>query len=542
MLSATNRAINNDYPSLQMDNKLADATMEGVNTPFPSGGDPTTISEDFLALVSFASKLGTCVNNDTTDDQNQEVKDEAMLLMSLLMGEQADELLSDVKDTRCEKRKVRGDERPTDMDMGNFSFTFPSLSLQPDDNCDTGNTVSAAPDGTEKMDSSSKIGASKEDDGYCDMEDSSAPPSKLLSRTKCVQDKDMIKDCSESMAHNVLESFGAALVWRAKVWIKSLANVLALKEQKRIDAQKMGLSNDSEMGGVGGDGKKEIRYGEYADDNGNEELLNSREMQIIDAIVKSSEEVSVVNIKTSFRVLSNKLSSQNIDNIPLDLPDAEQPSSKKSKNEEKTPQDDSDEYKVTHKLMFEATISMTSNDGVRYNGVKLQAPGYIQGTFTNKVGSGTKGEETLTGVSMTLDTDALAQSLERQSRLVVRRSAEAALIVASGGDCSSSPHYLESPRVHHSIISPRYVLMSPVKEGSFVDLESKPGLPSIPTNLSGDKNRVVSSSSEGHSSDSSATTAATTPTMSPLKEQKVPSSPSLNGLLSVASEELTRGE
>jgi len=524
-----------------MANSLADATMEGGNAPFPSGGGPTTISEDFLALVSFASKLGTCVNNDTTDDQNQEVKDEAMLLMSLLMGEQADELLSDVKDTRCEKRKIRGEKRPTDMDMGNFSFTFPSLSLQPDDDCDTGNAVSAAPDGTEKMEVSSKIDSSKAD-GDCDMEegDSSAPPSQLLSRTKCVQDKDMIKDCSESMAHNVLESFGAALVWRAKVWIKSLANVLALKEQKRIDAQKMGLSNDSQMGGVGRDGKKEIRYGEYADDTGNEELLNSREMQIIDAIVKSSEEVSVVNIKTSFRVLSNK--SENIDNIPLDLPDAEQPSSKKSKNEEKTPQDNLDEYKVTHKLMFEATISMTSNDGVRYNGVKLQAPGYIQGTFTNKVGSGTKGEETLTGVSMTLDTDALAQSLERQSRLVVRRSAEAALVVASGGDCSSSPHYLESPRVHHSIISPRYVLMSPVKEGTFVDLESKPGLPSIPTNLSGDKNRVVSSSSEGHSSDSSATTAATTPTMSPLKEQKVPSSPSLNGLLSVASEELTRGE
>ena len=517
-----------------MANTLADATMEGVNTPFPSGGDPATISEDFLALVSFASKLGTCVNNDTTDDQNQEVKDEAMLLMSLLMGEQADELLSDVKDTRCEKRKVRGEERPTDMDMGNFSFTFPSLSLQPDDDCDTGNAVSAAPDGAEKPGIPSKIGASKEDDGDCDMEDSSAPPSQLLSRTKCVQDKDMIKDCSESMAHNVLESFGAALVWRAKVWIKSLANVLALKEQKRIDAQKMGLSNDSQMGGEGG-GKKEIRYGEYADDNGNEELLNSKEMQIIDAIVKSSEEVSVVNIKTSFRVLSNKLSSNN-DNLSLSFEDEEQPSSKKSKNEEETPQDNLDEYKVTHKLMFEATVSMTSNDGVRYNGVKLQAPGYIQGTFTNKAGSGTKGEETLTGVSMTLDTDALAQSLERQSRLVVRRSAEAALVIASGGDCSSSPHYLESPRVHHSIISPRYVLMSPVAE---VPLD----LPSIPTNLSsGDKNRVVSSSSEGHSSDSSATTTATTPTMSPLKSQKVPSSPSLNGLLSVASEELTRGE
>ena len=114
-------------------------------SPFPSSaGQQTSITTDFLALVGFAARLSACVNNDdTTEDiDSKSIKDEAMLLMSLLMGDKAEEILSDVKDSRCEKkRKVIGGSsssdcnkhsRPTDKDM-NFSFTFPSLSLQPDD-------------------------------------------------------------------------------------------------------------------------------------------------------------------------------------------------------------------------------------------------------------------------------------------------------------------------------------------------------------------------------------------------------------------------
>ena len=122
--------------------------MLSTPSPFPSSAGPTSITTDFLALVGFAARLSACVNNDDTTDDNgidsKSIKDEAMLLMSLLMGEKAEEILSDVKDSRCEKkRKVVGGSssdsnnehsRPTDKDM-NFSFTFPSLSLQADDDC-----------------------------------------------------------------------------------------------------------------------------------------------------------------------------------------------------------------------------------------------------------------------------------------------------------------------------------------------------------------------------------------------------------------------
>ncbi|KAL7535107.1 hypothetical protein ACHAXR_006271 [Thalassiosira sp. AJA248-18] len=514
-------------------------TMTAAAPAFPSDASRATITTEHLALIGFAARLGTCVNNDDAADGQdaKSVRDEAMLLMSLLMGKKAEEILSEeigVKESRSEKRKK---SRPTECDMGNFSFTFPSLSLQPH-----AGPMGAAAE-TKTTGAAIEIGASEAQDEESDL----PPPSELLGRTQSVRDKDGIRDSSEAMAHNVLESFGAALVWRAKTWIKSLANVLALKEQKRIDALKAATR---ELGGSSDGGathEDEDEKGACAStqeaSKEKDDLMNSKEMQIIDAIVKSSEEVSVVNVKTSYRVLPNKVSPKNSD--ALSIRD-EEPSSKKARTE--SPQDVKD-YKVTHKLMFEATVSMTSNDGVRYNGIKLQAPGYIQGTFSNKAGSTREGEETLTGVSMTLDTDVLALSLERQSRLVVRRAAEAAVMAASGIDCASSPHYMESPHVHHSIISPRYVLMSPVPAYPNGDLSTE--LPSVPSvnALNGQEEEeepkkappALVSSAEDHSSDSSA---ATTLSLKPsIKNTPSPaSSPSFPALLSVANEELSRGD
>jgi len=196
--------------------------------------------------------------------------------------------------------------------------------------------------------------------------------------------------------------------------------------------------------------------------------------------------------------------------------------------------------------MFEATISMTSNDDVRYNGVTLQAPGHIQGTFAQNANSSEEGDETLTGVSMMLDTDALAQSLERQSRLVVRQAAEAALMTARGIDSSSS-HIYESPRVQHSIISPRYVLMSPVPVDRFQQQTSASALPSIPSKeaLNGEsesKKASMVSSSEGCSSDSSADTSLSLTPSTKKPKLPAPMSPSFPALLSVANEERNRGD
>jgi len=572
--------------------------------PSETAAHATAMTSDFLALVGFAARLGTCVNNDASGDGEEgrdgqdakSVRDEAMLLMSLLMGEKAEEILSEdicVKESRCRKRSNRngGGMLPYCKDRGGgatgdgeFEFTFPSLSLQTED-CMT-MTESSPPAGEAAHGESGateehrQAGHQEAGEGRAEEDQDLPPPSQLMGRPQSVRDRDSIRDGSEAMAHNVLESFGAALAWRAKTWIKSLANVLALKEQKKAaageDAAGEGRSShrDEVERGAAADGE----FSQEADED-EDDIMNSKEMQIIDAIVKSSEEVSVVNIKTSFRVMPNKVSSRK--NTIRDQ--GEQPSASKkakTKKETKPAPKNTNEYRVTHKLLFEATISMTSNDGVRYNGVKLQAPGYIQGTFTKTSGNNTRsndeegveGDETLTNVSVTLDTDTLALSLERQSRLVVRRAAEAALMAAGGVEASTSPRLTDSPHVHHSIISPRYVLMSPVNMGVYATASWKeqttplPQVPSVhalsgqeditPSTSSSQKSTsaVVSSSSEGGGCESSDSSAATTTTLLPSKKPSgagssgisigigAPQSPSFPALLSVANDELTRGE
>ncbi|KAL3781148.1 hypothetical protein ACHAW5_002414 [Stephanodiscus triporus] len=510
------------------------STMTAPSSPPPAlpcdvanGGGAQTV--DFTALVGFAARLGTCVNNDDTADGQDEksVRDEAMLLMSLLMGDKAEEILSDVKKSRCDKRRRRGwiDRSEDCHDMGNFSFTFPSLSLQPARHADATASGFAA----------EAAGCAR--NGEDGAEDRPCPsPSQLLGRVQSVHDKELIRDSGEAMAHNLLESFGAALVWRAKTWIKSLANVLALKEQKRIDALKAASGEGGVEAGSDQD-LEDVEGGDKGDEN--DDLMNSKEMYIIDAIVKSSEEVSVVNIKTAFRVLSSRVSHLDGDAAPLSITDPQEPASKKAR-EEQSPQDVA-EYKLTHDLMFEATISMTSNDGVRYNGVKLQAPGYIQGTFANKAGSSTEGGQTLTGVSMTLDTDALALSLEIQSRLVVRRAAEAALMSSRCADCGPSLNkYMESPpRAHPSAIPPRYVLMSPAPECSSGSLAE---LPPIPTEneLIGEELSELNEEEESEKvpvvSDED-TSPNTTPSLTPSEQANF-----LPALVSAANEEKIRGD
>ena len=478
-------------------------TSRDMETPSTFSAISSGVTSEQLALIGVCARLGTCVNNDNSNGPGEKsVRDEAMLLMNLLKGRRASEILSDHVESRpsplC-KRKSELLDCETQAD-GTFTFTSPSLSLEADAHADV-----------HEASSFQRSPASNRD---CTEErsDKLLSPSALLSRPQSNHDKDGIRGSGEFMAGNFLRSFGAALEWRAKTWIKSLATVLALRQQQRIDAPKRSQQQ------IAGSNRM----------NENEDLMSSREMQIIDAIVKSSEEVSIVNIKTTFRVLQATSGRDDSSSV----------SPKKVVKRES--HETTSQYTVTHKLSFEATISLTSNDGVRYNGIEIKAPGFIQGTFSRDYGSVTA-EESLSSVNITLDTNVLADALERQSRLVVRNAAESTL-VASGTSINGKPPRSDSPRVHHSVISPRYVLMSPMQKSHFTTIANdKAGLPQVPSvsALAGTDDcpmygaNTVSSSSHGScSSDSSANT---TPSLAPVKNSQSPSFPAL---LSVANEHL----
>jgi len=530
---------------------MAAEELKSVTRPtFHSEASRASVTTEHLALIGFAARLGTCVNNDTENGKAaKSVRDEAMLLMSLLTGKKASEILSEevgVNESPDDSRKKH--VRPKDRDMGNFSFTFPSLSLQPDAAVATQSPTHAAARG-DTVDSTEE-----RDQETTDL----PPPSKLLSRTQSITDKDDIRASSEHMAHNVLDSFGAALQWRAKTWIKSLAHVLALKEEQRL--QEAAAANGK--GGQGGTDRRDFAPSTPKNQD-DMDLMSSREIQIIDAIVKSSEDVVVVNLKTSFRVTPNRIQPQEGGGSDDTSPDndSQQPERKKFKTDQVVAQKEK-EYKVAHKLIFEAIVTMTSNDGGRYKTVKLQAPGVIEGVFVTKSESSEK-EETLTGVSLELDTDALALSLERQSRLVVRKAAEATLVAASGieSGATSPTRYTDSPHVHHSVISPRYVLMSPIPTQPYIsdyedDLQkldlSFPVLtdPKVDEEPLTQESRVESSTTapvisddNGCGSDSSAATTTTFPSSSSLVKMVEPTAHTpFPALLSVAKAELTRGE
>lgn len=516
---------------------MAEELKSAIRPTFHSEATRASVTTEHLALIGFAARLGTCVNNDAENGKAaKSVRDEAMLLMSLLTGKKASEILSEevgVKESSDDSNVKH--IRPQDRDIGNFSFTFPTLSLQPHASAATPPPPAAAAKGDTTY--------ASEEQGQDT--DPPPPPSKLLSRTHSITDKDDIRTSSEYMATNVLDSFGAALVWRAKTWIKSLAHVLALKEEQR-------LQEASSANGKGGSDRRDLSHPStpiiHQDDT---DLMNSREMQIIDAIVKSSEDVVVVNLKTSFRVMPKRIPShKSASNDAYPDTNSQEPERKKLKAELMA--QEAKEYKVAHSLVFEAIVTMTSNDGGRYKTVKLQAPGRIDGVFVTK-NEASEGEETLTGVSLELDTDALALSLERQSRLVVRKAAEASLLAASGieSGAASPTRYTDSPHVHHCVISPRYVLMSPVPTQPYIsdyedDLKtdlSFPVLTNPPVEPESSATAPVISDDNGCGSDSSATTTELSSSAKIVKPTaQTPQSPSLPALLSVANSELTRGE
>jgi hypothetical protein len=533
---------------------MAAEELKSVIRPtFHSEASRASVTTEHLALIGFAARLGTCVTNDTENGKAaKSVRDEAMLLMSLLTGKKASEILSEevgVNESPDDSRKKH--VRPKDRDMGNFSFTFPSLSLQPD--------AAAATQSPTLLAARGDTADTTEEEGQ---EADLPPPSQLLSRTQSITDKDDIRSSSEHMAHNVLDSFGAALQWRAKTWIKSLAHVLALKEEERL--QEAAATTNSK-GDQGGSDRRDFAPSTPKRNQDNIDLMSSREIQIIDAIVKSSEDVAVVNLKTSFRVTPNRIQPQEggSDGTSPDT-DSHEPERKKVKADQEGLTQKEKEYKVAHKLIFEAIVTMTSNDGGRYKTVKLQAPGVIEGIFVTKDESSEK-EETLTGVSLELDTDALALSLERQSRLVVRKAAEATLLAAIGieSGATSPTRYTDSPHVHHSVISPRYVLMSPIPTQPYIsdyedDLQkldlSFPVLtdPKVDEEPLTQESRGESSSSatapvisddNGCGSDSSAATTTTIPSSSSVVKIVKPTAHTVfPALLSVANSELTRGE
>jgi hypothetical protein len=156
----------------------------------------------------------------------------------------------------------------------------------------------------------------------------------------------------------------------------------------------------------------------HASDDIIQELLDTAEARVLLFLQKAASEINVVDTKTTLRVLSQRINSehgQQNGSPPLKRRKMEDLSSSSLLTESEY------KYTVGHVLSFESTINLKTPAG--YTEVRMEAPGFIEGTFR----SSDSGEDTLTDISVEVDTNVLAKAMEKSSRIVARTATHAVM-------------------------------------------------------------------------------------------------------------------
>lgn len=339
---------------------------------------------ELVTLSDFASQLENHIAVvDTKDNAKKDVdiREEAEILLSLLSAKPPshspfmDE--DDYTSSSDFQELIRRDP--------SFSFTIPIMSLEPNCSQQCGNDASKSPS------QESSQGSTTSEDSFSSVGATSAP-AQLLSRHLVADGSSVeVENCGETMARNIAKSFHKAVEWRIQSWIHSLSSILVKREQALTEA--------------------------HASDDIIRELLDTAEAQVLLCLQKAASDIQVLDTKTCLRVLPQRI-NRSQDQNGLSCP----PLCKKRKMENVTAslQTESEyKYAVAHGLSFESTMNLKTPAG--YTEVTIEAPGIIEGRFR----SSDLGEDTLTGISVEVDTNVLAMAIERSSRVVARTATHA---------------------------------------------------------------------------------------------------------------------
>lgn len=340
---------------------------------------------ELLALIAFASRLGTCVSKEdgSIADDDDDLRQEAELLMSLMSAtpntSQTEEPVVSDKDTGQSFTKPTDELQPQEVSQTqsnsfqqNFAFSCPSLSLDASSfRCRPSLIRRQVTDGDEHNETTIP---------------SVQPPAVLLSRPLGVDDRDAMRLSAEAMARNVLQSFHIALQWRIETWANGLAKSLVCQEKKLIALEAS---------------KDELKA-----------LLHTSEARVFASLHQGAGKIDVVDARTSYRVRLHRVDHERREDVKSSAP-----LSKKRKLEA----DSDNVYRVAHALSFQTVLNLSTPAG--FTEVTLEAPGIIEGTFkTTKTG-----DKTLIGVSVQVDTHVLARMMEKSSRIVARTVAHAGI-------------------------------------------------------------------------------------------------------------------
>jgi hypothetical protein len=236
-------------------------------------------------------------------------------------------------------------------------------------------------------------------------------PSFLFSRPinaepvdSCTMDTTKVAD---EVGLNLIRSFNAAMSWRTKTWIKALSDKLSARyHEERKHAVRNAVYNRSASGV------------DRSVDAIKEAIKKSSEARVIHSLSKASSTVVVHDVRTTFFVLEQQLNDEEED-IGMYPPKRRRQVSRESVNSIET----SEPYDLSHAITLDAKCSVSTSPMKKMT-VTFRAPGVIHGTFVRDFG----GNARLVNVTITLDTEALALSMEENSRRIVRAASEEWLI------------------------------------------------------------------------------------------------------------------
>ena len=303
-------------------------------------------------------------------------------------------------------------------------------------------------------------------------------PSQLFSRPLYKQSTLDVSSIADSLASNLMHSFITALEWRTKVWIRDLTRSLSSKFKK--EAMKLD-KHQSQKKQSRKKGQNEISNLDQL----KEKFKKSQEARVIRALSQTRSSIIVHDVRTNFCVLEQqqqkhyptkdgeeKKDDSEVKNHPFNRSDVFRPLKKRrtvtdemTKIPVKVTNLNQSRYTLSHALNFESLCSVSTSSDKKIS-VSLQTPGVIHGTFVRN----DDGDVTLVEMSISLDTQNLAYSVEQKSRFVVRTAAE---------ECIISPPYSAPP------LQQPTVTMAPVSdEASSDDGSMEPSFETTPRSSS----------------------------------------------------------
>lgn len=329
------------------------------------------MSAERLSLISFTSSLGNSMTFAKGDD---DLHPEARLLMNLSCSNATDRtpILQQKSRTWPSDTKTNDIQSEARLLMNLCSTRRTSAN-------ETSNGKNYAP--SVKTESSfffscPSLSLDESSTSSKEMKGASTLPSVSLSRPLTVYDADAIHLSANAMSCNIIHTFQRAIDWRKRCWNESIVASLVAEEQK-----------------LKGCGKSEEEI--------KSSILKTPAALVFDSLDRSRIEVKDARI--SFRVLPHQWSTSIDRHI-----------SKKQKIGNGCDNTYTKTYVLSMKVVLNFNLASTPSE------VTLDVPGTIDGFFSNY-------DKELCGIAIDIDTQVLANMVEKSTRLIVRSAVEAAM-------------------------------------------------------------------------------------------------------------------